>query len=189
MKRKILVCAFIAVCLSIVAYSTTAFFSVEDTATNVITMGNIKIELQELAIPEEGGDPVPFEDVLDVLPGKAVSKIVQIKNVGDNSAWLRISVAKAIELAEGVEGEADVSLVSYNVDTEHWTEKDGYYYYNVALNSGETTQPLFTEVRFASNMGNMYQESKAIIKVTAQATQVANNGETVFDAAGWPKAE
>ena len=186
MKKKILVIAFIAVCLSIVAYSTTAFFSVDDTATNVITMGNIKIELEELAIPDDGGDPVPFGDVIDVLPGTNVSKIVQVKNTGNNSAWIRISIDKAIELAEGVNGEVDVALVSLNVNTENWTELDGYYYYNTALNAGETTEPLFTTVSFASNMGNIYQQSKAIIKVFAQATQTANNGETVFNAAGWP---
>ena len=189
MKRKIFVIAFIAVCLSIVAYSTTAFFSVEDTATNVITMGNIKIELEELAIPDDGGDPVPFGDVIDVLPGTDVSKIVQVKNTGANSAWIRISIDKAIELAEGISGEADVTLVSLNVNTEKWTELEGYYYYNAALNAGETTEPLFTEVSFASNMGNIYQQSKAIIKVFAQATQTANNGETVFTAAGWPISE
>jgi hypothetical protein len=38
-------------------------------------------------------------------------------------------------------------------------------------------------------MGNIYQQSKAIIKVFAQATQTANNGETVFTAAGWPISE
>ena len=186
MKKKILVIAFIAVCLSIVAYSTTAFFSVDDTATNVITMGNIKIELEELAIPDDGGDPVPFADVIDVLPGTEVSKIVQVKNTGNNPAWIRISIDKAIELAEGINGEADVALVSLNVNTEKWTELEGYYYYNTALNAGETTEPLFTEVSFASNMGNIYQQSKAIIKVFAQGTQTANNGETVFEAAGWP---
>lgn len=186
MKKKILVIAFIAVCLSIVAYSTTAFFSVDDTATNVITMGNIKIKLEELAIPDDGGDPVPFSDVIDVLPGTEVSKIVQVKNTGNNSAWIRISIDKAIELAEGINGEVDVALVSLNVNTENWTELEGYYYYNTALNAGETTEPLFTTVSFASNMGNIYQQSKAIIKVFAQATQTANNGETVFNAAGWP---
>lgn len=189
MKRKILVCAFIAVCLSIVAYSTTAYFTYEDTATNVITMGNIKIELQELAIPDSGGAAVPFEDAIDVLPGTDVSKIVQVKNVGAQSAWIRISVEKSIQLAEGTSGDVDLSFVTYDLNTQHWIEKDGYFYYKEALNPGETTQPLFTEVRFAPNMGNMYQQSKAFIKINAQATQVVHNGANVLEANGWPKAE
>lgn len=189
MKKKIFVCAFIAVCLSIVAYGTTAYFTYEDTATNIITTGNIKIDLQELAIPEGGGEAIPFEDAMDVLPGMEVSKIVQVKNVGEQPTWVRISVDKSILLAEGVLGQVDLSLVTYDLNTQYWIEKDGYYYYKEVLNPDKVTQPLFTEVSFASNMGNMYQQSKAIIKVTAQATQVVHNGDNVLEAAGWPEAE
>ena len=188
MKKKIIILALKAACLSLVAYGTTAYFTYEDKATNVIVAGNIKIELQELAIPDGGGDPVPFEDAVDVLPGYAVSKIVQVKNKGSQAAWVRISVDKALALAEGVTGVADVSLVSFNLNAEYWKEKDGFYYYKDMLNPGETTKPLFTVVRFSPKMGDMYQQSKATIHVIAYATQVANNGTDVFSAAGWPSA-
>lgn len=189
MKKRIFVCAFIAVCLSIVAYSTTAYFTYEDTATNVITMGNVKIELQETAIPNGGGSPIPFQDAIDVLPGTDVSKIVKVKNVGAQPSWIRISVEKSIILADGVVGNVDLSLMTYDLNTKYWIEKDGYYYYKGVLNPGETTEPLFTKVIFAPNMSNMYQQSKATIEINAQATQAANNGSTVFEAAGWPNAE
>ena len=189
MKKKIFVLASIAVCLSIIAYSTTAYFTHEETATNVITMGNIKIELQELAIPKDGGEPVPFENAIDVLPGTDVSKIVQVKNVGAEAAWIRISVEKSLMLAEGMNGDVDLSLVTYDLNTVYWIELNGYFYYNDILNPGETTEPLFTKVMFSSSMGDMYQQSKAILKIDAQATQVANNGSTVFQAAGWPKTK
>lgn len=188
MKKKLFICAFIAVCLSMIAYSTTAFFTYEDTAKNVIIMGNIKIELQELAVPEGGGEPVPFVDPIDVLPGTDVSKIVQVKNIGEQPAWVRISAAKAILLADGVTGDVDLSLVTYDLNTQYWIEQDGYFYYNAVLEAGETTEPLFTKVTFAANMGNMYQQSEAMIQINVQATQVANNGATVLEAAGWPEA-
>ncbi len=189
MKKKILVCACVAICLSIVAYGTTAYFTHEDTATNVITAGKVKIDLQEWAIPEEGGEPVPFEDAVDVMPGMEVSKIVQIKNIGEQAAWVRIALGKTIVLADGIEGEADLSLISCDLNTKNWTEKDGCYYYNTMLNPGETTEPLFTKVIFSEEMGNLYQHSKAVIEVTAHATQVVHNGETVFEAVGWPEIE
>ena len=189
MRKKILVCALIAACFSIVAYSTVAFFTYEDTATNVITMGNLKIELQELAIPEGGGDPVPFVDVIDVLPGMGVSKIVQIKNVGVQPAWIRVSVEKSLQLADGLIGEVDLSLITYDLNKQYWIEQDGYFYYKEILSPGETTEPLFTKVMFATDMSNIYQHSKAVVRINAQATQVANNGGTVLEAAGWPKAE
>ena len=189
MKKKVLVCAFIAVCLSIVAYGTTAYFTYEDTATNVITAGNVKIELQEWSIPYYGGNPIPFEDVIDVQPGMTVSKIVEVKNVGHQPAWVRISVDKLIRLAEGVSGAVDLSLIEFDINDQYWIEKDGYYYYHIALDPGATTECLFSSVSFSESMDNMYQYSKAIIEVRAQATQVVHNGSTVFEASGWPKAE
>lgn len=186
MKKKILVCALIAVCLSVVAYGTTAYLTVDETSHNVITSGGIKIDLQEYADPNGDGNLVPFEDVLNVFPGMDISKIVQVQNIGLEPTWVRLTVEKSITLAEDREGEVDLSLVTYDLNTEYWTEKDGYYYYNEILKPGAKTEPLFTEVTFSPTMGNMYQESTATIKVNAFATQSANNGKTVLDAAGWP---
>lgn len=188
MKKKLLVCAFIAICLSVVAYGTLAYFTYEDTAHNVITAGNIEIDLEEWA-ETPSGERIPFEDVINVVPGEAVSKIVQVRNTGANAAWIRISVDESIRLAEGVNGEPDNSLLSYDLNTEKWTEKDGYYYYNEALEAGEVTEPLFTQVIFGAEMGNMYQNSVAEIDVAAHAVQVANNGTSAQDAIGWPDAE
>ena len=189
MKRRIFACALIVICLAMAAYATLAYFNYEDAATNVITAGDIKIDLQELSLPEEGGDPVPFENVVDVVPGTEVSKIVQIKNIGGQAAWIRISLERSIVLAEGAEGEADLSLIGYDLNQEKWTEKDGWYYYNTALAADETTEPLFTKVIFSKDMSNLYQESEVMIQVNAQATQAANNGDTVLEAAGWTETE
>ena len=188
MKKKIFVLALIVMCLSIVAYGTLAFFSYEDTATNVIVAGNVRITLHEWQ-KTESGELKPFDSPIDVLPGIAVSKIVQVENTGSSAAWVRISVQKAIELAQGIPGETDPNLFDYDLNAEYWTERNGYYYYNVAVQPGQTTQPLFTQVKFAANMSNMYQQSKAILTIHAQGVQAANNGTTVFEAAGWPDAE
>lgn len=185
MKKKILVCAFIAICLSVLAYSSLAYFTYEDKATNVITMGNIKIELQQL----RDGSPTPNNEEIVILPGLNVEKTVQIKNVGDYDAWIRISVSEAIELANGTKTDNNGNLIGYDFNTESWIEKDGYYYYTSILAPGKTTEPLFTTISFADQMGNEYQESKAYVNLSAEATQVVHNGETVFEAAGWPSAE
>lgn len=189
MKKKTFFCALIIMCVSIIAYGTSAYFTTEDTATNVITAGNIKIDLQEWAVPDDGGEPVPFEDATDVMPGTEVSKIVQVKNTGGQPAWIRISLKESIILAEGVTGDADLSLISYDLNKDNWTEKDGYYYYNKALEPDDTTEPLFTKVIFSEKMSNMYRLSKAVIEVNAEATQTANNGKTVFEAAGWSEVQ
>ena len=189
MKKKLLACSLLVIGLSTAAYGTVAYFTHEDTATNVITAGDIQIALQEWTVPEEGGEPVPFEDVIDVLPGAEVSKIVEVKNIGGQTAYIRVAVDKEIRLAAGVEGTPDTGLIACDLNTEYWTEKDGWYYYNAPLNAGDTTEPLFTTVTFEKNMSNLYQNSSAVIRVTAQASQTAHNGDTAIEAAGWPDAE
>ena len=185
MKKRIFALAVVLICLSIAAYGTSAYFTHEQTATNVITSGSIQIELQERS--DTGNGFVPFEDLEGILPGTEVSKLVQVKNIGGQAAWIRVSAEKTIHLADGVNGDVDLSLISYDLNTAFWTEKDGFYYYNTILQPNEVTEPLFTKVVFSATMSNMYQNSKAVIDVTAQATQVANNGTCALDAAGWPE--
>lgn len=187
MKRKLFVCSLIAICLSIAAFGTTAYFSYEDNAKNVITAGNVKIDLLEWSAAEAGGDKVPYENNVTVMPNTELSKIVEVKNIGSQSAWIRVSVEKHIQFAEGIEGEPDLSLITLDFDTENWSEKDGYFYYLKELKSGETTEPLFTTVVFSKEMKNKYQKSSAVIDVRAEAVQRVNNGDTAFEAAGWPK--
>ena len=153
----------------------------------MITTGNIDIELQELTDQvDEEGNPIPFQNLEGVMPGTSASKIVQVKNTGSQDAYLRIRVDKSVQLAESAQGEGDPSLISMDFDTENWTEKDGYYYYNDVLAPGETTKPLFTAVAFDAAMDDLYQGSVLSVDVCAYATQAVNNGETVFEAKGWP---
>lgn len=184
MKRKVLVTALLVLCLAVIGLDTAAYFTADEIATNVITAGSIKIDLIEK--DAEGND---FVNPTGIMPGAVVDKIVTVKNTGDNPAWVRIKVEKSIELAQGESGEADTDMLSLDLNREQWTEHDGYYYYNNVLRPGAVTEPLFRTVTFDTDMGNMYQNCVARIVVGAQATQVAHNGDTVLDAAGWPAEE
>ena len=164
MKRKLFVIAVIALCLSLMAAGTLAYFTAEDTAHNVITSGGIDIELKEWA-DKDKTEPFPAHGVSGVMPGAEVTKIVEVENTGSGEAWVRVKVTKDIQLAEGVQGDVD----------------------NEPLAPGETTDPLFASVAFAPTMDNRYQNSTATVDVSAYAVQTANNGETVLEAKGWPE--
>lgn len=180
MKKKIFLVAAIVLLLSIVGYGTLAYTTVEGTATNVITSGGVHI-----ALVETTDDGSPFVDVHGVWPGAVESKIVNVTNTGAHAAWIRVAVDVAIDLAQS--GTPDLSLVHLDFNTTDWKEQDGYYYYQHPLAPGETTKaPLFTTVTFDASMDNMYQNSTATVSVQALATQVQNNGETVWEANGWP---
>lgn len=186
MKKKLLIGAMLVLVLGLTVMGTSAFFTQEETAHNVVTTGGIDIELIEKAIVD--GEEVDFKDVYGVLPGADVSKIVTVRNIGENEAFIRVSVKKSIDLAEGVEGEPDLSLITFDFNTDDWTEgKDGYWYCSKPLGIGETTPALFTTVSFSKSMDNMYQKCAAHVDIKVQAVQTANNGKTALEAAGWPK--
>ena len=187
MKRRLFAGAVIVMCLSLLGFGTLAYFTAEDTAHNVITSGDIDIELQEWA-DEEKTIPFPEEGISGVMPGTETTKIVEVKNTGSNPAYIRVAVEKKIALADGVQGEPDSGLMEIDFDETSWTlGEDGYYYYKEALEPGEVTEALFASVSFDPDMGNLYQKSTASVEVTAYAVQVANNGETVMDAKGCPE--
>ena len=193
MKRKIsaiaLVLALIVIATS--AYVTLAYFTADDQVTNVITAGNVKIQLCEMMATDNGDTLVPFENVSGVMPGTEVSKIVTVKNTGNNAAYVRVSVESLIKDASGIEdelltGELD-SYIEIDIDSTNWTYMvDGYYYYNTALEAGAETEPLFTIVKYSEKMPNEYQNTTLEMNITAYATQKANNGANVFEALGWP---
>ena len=186
LKTKLLALSVVLILAALSVYGTLAYFTAQGTARNAVTTGDIKIALEERMLTPDGEKTVPFENQLGVMPGSDVSKIVTVSNTGGQPAWVRVSLDKAIELARGVEGEADLSLVTCDLNTESWTEKDGYYYYNAALEPGQTTEPLFTAVTFDPLMGNEYQNASAHVKVIAYAVQSANNGDSPQAAKGWP---
>ena len=182
MKRKFLILSVLALCFSLFAAETIAYFTADSKAHNVITTGGVQIAVQEWADEER---TMPFEDVTGVMPETTVTKIAEVRNTGGAEAWVRVKVEKNIRL-QG-QGTADAGLVELTRNTADWTEKDGYYYYNKVLKPGEVTAPVCTAVSFHADMSNAYQNATATIDIFAQATQSANNGNTAMDAQGWPK--
>ncbi len=191
MKRKItkgslLVAALIVVFIAGSALGTLAFYTAEERTHNVITTGDVDIELHEWADEDETVE-FPEDGVSGVTPGTKVTKIVEVENTGNSPAWVRIILDVKALSSDGTTA-LSADQFELDFDTEHWTKgDDGYWYYNRALEPGETTEPLFTGVTFADSMGDDYQGSKITIGVAAQAVQTANNGDTVLEAAGWPE--
>lgn len=192
-KKKIVAAALIvATCGAMFGTGTLAYFAVDGTARNVITTGGIDIDLIE-KMEQADGTLADFPDdaVTGIMPGQTVSKIVSVKNTGPNSAWVRIKVEAEITNPQGEslslevgDGKAmDVTVL------EGWTDGgDGYFYFDKKVKPGKSTSVLFKEVYFNAQLDNRYQRSIATLTVKAEAVQTDNNGETVFEAAGWPNA-
>lgn len=189
-KKMILALALTASSLSIGVYGSYAYLTAEEKTVNVITAGNLKIALIETSISSEGKRTDAPKEMKNIIPGGNISRIVQVENIGNNPAYIRIHIDKIISLEEGREEKADSDLVTYEVNTKRWIDgKDGYYYYRDSLEAGKRTEPLFEEVHFSASMENLYQNSTIRLAVKAQGTQVVHNGEDVMSAKGWPDNE
>ncbi len=185
MKKRILSISIIAICLSILAYGTVAYFSAEKIAHNVITSGGIDIEIIEKT-KDESDVLIDFPEggLQGVMPGASVSKVVSVKNCGSSKAYIRTKAEKEILSSDGTP--LDTSVMTFSVDSEKWTKQGDWYYYNAPVEPNDSTEVLFDTVNFSSQMGNAYQNCKAKLSVSAQAVQVANNGTAVLEATGWP---
>ena len=182
MKKKLSIIFGIIAILAVISVGTLAYFTSEQNAENVVSAGNIKLEIHEKTA---SGEDFPEEGII-VMPGDTVSKIVTVENTGDHPLYLRV------KLTEGVSDEAltDDDCLDININRSCWLEKDGYYYYYRALQSGETTEQLFSEVYFdLYNIDNKYLGKHFTLNVAASAVQSENNGSDVLNAMGWPEEE
>jgi len=191
MKKKLLYISLIVICLAILAGGTFAYYISIDTARNVITSGGVEVTVVEQQLVDGTLQPYPTNPI-PVMPATAVSKIVSAQST-KQAAWVRMTYTLTVYDAAGEEmdipAEDLAKVIVIQPDDTSWTLKDGWWYYDAAIKSGQITEPLFEQVVFSGpNMDNQYQNTTVVVDVTAQAVQQANNGETVMEALGWPEA-
>lgn len=185
MKKRMLTAALALCCLAVLATGSLAYFTAEETAQNVITMGALKMDLVEL---NEDGEP--WEDVEDIVPGMEVTKKAFVKNTGTVDFYTRVKITKRYVNEQGEElPDLDTDLVKLDLGEDWKLGEGGFYYYKKPVAPGEKTEPLFTTVTFSTKMGNEYQNVKVIIDLDAQAVQSRNNGDSATKATGWPESE
>lgn len=189
MKRKVLFIAAALIALSLIAGGTFAFFTVEDTARNVVTSGGVSVTLLEQRRVEAGLEPYPNAPIA-VMPSTTVSKIVSVRGE-DEAAWVRARYTVTIYDAHGepmpLPPEEIERVVVIEPDGKAWSWRDGWWYCAEAVTRGEETAPLFETVTFSGeNMGNEFQSATVTVDVQIQAVQRANNGGSVLEAVGWP---
>ncbi len=131
----------------------------------------------------------PYSEGLQIMPGKAVSKIVTVKNESA-SAYIRSRYIVEIKDENGeviqLSREEPDALMSVLGTDDRWIFSDGWYYYKQPLEKGESTKALFETVEFSAvNMDNRYQGCAIALKVEAQAVQSAHNGDDVLKVQGW----
>lgn len=179
-KSRLLLIALAAILVTVLTQPTLAFYSVIGTATNVVTSGNIQLKIHEKTASDED---FPAEGIY-IIPGDIVSKQVSVENVCAHPFYLRV---KLISGSTHETLSADDCL-KLDINTQKWTFKDGFYYYNEILQPGETTPTLFNQVEVVgSHVDRTHIGSTLSLTVNAYAVQSENNpAEHPWNASGWP---
>ena len=126
---------------------------------------------------------------MEALPGYKEIREVYATNTGALSLYVRAKTDVGITLNDRYseyQDEIDTSLVIFDIDDEYWRKSGDFYYYSVALQGGETTPVLFSEIKFSESMGNIYKDSTIKVTVLFEIVQANNNGATPEEAVGWP---
>ncbi len=185
-KQKVFAIALVVLLGTLAVGGTSAYFASSSVAHNIITTGGVTIELiEDTDEIGEDGRPVPFVNIEDAMPGDRISKMPKIKNVDSGEIYVRMRVMPRVEYPNGRVDKMTFSAFSPDI-SRSWSPKDGYYYFTRPLASGETTNALFTTLTIPKYLDEDQEGAKYIIKIKGEAVQRANNGETVFDAQGWP---
>ena len=179
-KSRLLAIALAAILATVLTQPTLAYYATIGRATNVVTSGGIQLQIHEKTAD---GSDFPAEGVF-VIPGDIVSKQVSIENVCAHPFYLRI------KLVSGANNQtlSPNDCLKLDINTRFWTYRDGYYYYNLILQPGETTSALFTQVEIVGSQVDRSHIGSALhLTVNAYAVQSENNPAAhPWDAAGWP---
>lgn len=109
-KTVLLALSFVLVAVISIA-GTIAYMTDRDNATNVFTVGNVEIELNE-----------KFEQGAQLMPGEKIEKEATITNTGDNDAWVWMTVAVPAALDEytGAGEGGATNILHWNIPGEYW---------------------------------------------------------------------
>ena len=179
-KSRLLLIALAAILLTVLTQPSLAYYTTIGKATNVVTSGDLKLMIHEKTAD---GSPFPEQGVY-IIPGDIVSKQVTVENVCRHPFYLRVKIVSS-STNQSLNAEDCMKL---DINTDHWTYVDGYYYFNRILEPGETTQALFTQVEIVgSKVDQSHIGSTLSLTVNAFAVQSEHNpADHPWEASGWP---
>ena len=117
MKKKVLGIALVVMLIAIVVSGTLAYFTAEDEAINTFTYGSVEIEIYENdeATTEDTRSLGKLTPVVKETPSDDVSyidKVVDVKNIGANDAYIRTHIAIPTDL---------INYLQLDVTTSGWS--------------------------------------------------------------------
>lgn len=168
-KKLIQLLSAVALVAVIGVGSTLAYFTDNDAANNVVTMGHVNIELDEPEFSAENEN----NTIKNVVPNQTITKDPTITVVaGSESCYLRAK----IEITELNDEQVADLLENTNIGEDWVLAEDGYYYYqnSVSKSNEDQTVDLFDTIVIPAEWGNEVADMTFEINVTAEAIQADN---------------
>lgn len=181
-KNKKLVTTILSLALiSAIGFGATlAYFTDNATAENTINMGKVDIDLTEPHFDKTDGD----EDntISNVLPGDRITKDPTITLADDSeSAYIRATITYMMDgvVMNPLQASQLEGLIELNgtklVESTQWIKGDSnYYYYQSAVQPGESIVFFDTVVIPGSEWKNEVADSEIQVIVQAEAIQEKN---------------
>lgn len=185
-KINIEILLLAVICLFFIA-ATAAFIIRSTTANNIITFGNLKMQLIQTTLDQNNQEQeVAQTDDINITHKPVINRIIKIKNVGRHEFFVRVS-PEIIGIDASNHSFKANELVLYNCNADDWIYRDGWYYYKKIVKRNETTSNLMTEVKFdLDKITANYPKGKFKLNIKAEAVQAENNADNVLSAVGWP---
>lgn len=157
MKKKVLTIALVVALIAIVVSGSLAYFTDNDEVTNTFTIGSVKIEIYENNEATDS-DTISFgklTPVVNDVPSEDKNyfdKVVDVKNIGANDAYIRTHIAIPTALVNYLQ--LDVSLTGWSyVGSTNAGDYTVYTYdHQNAVAPGAFTAELLQGVYLKSNV-------------------------------------
>lgn len=181
-RKRVVMGLFLILCLGI--FSSSAFLIRKIKTDNVITFGNVKVQLINHTLDENGKEVKDGKE--ELLKYEDVSRIIKVKNVCNHPVYVRVKLNTTGKKNQEIFPAED--YVNYKFADEKWREKDGWIYYTDVLEPNKTTEDLMRGIEFDVNrLTSEYAGSDIEFKAEVQAVQSENNSKNVFAVEGWPE--
>lgn len=168
-KKYLLLCGMLALLIFGV---TQAYFRKSVSVDNEFQSAEAKIYLNEKFAPND-----------EWVPGEEKQKEVRFGNEGEIDAVLRVRFTPSLTLKDGTvdtEAAKDFQLNFATDFQQHWTLKDGWYYYNKVLKSDDLTDITLKSVTISDQIGNDehgiltdYSEASYDVKIEGELLQAS----------------
>lgn len=184
MKKKVLTVALVVALIAIMVSGTLAYFTDNDEVTNTFTIGSVKIEIYEngdatTEATKSLGKLTPVVARDPSVDDSYIDKVVDVKNIGANDAYIRTHIAIPTDLVDYLQ--LDVTTTGWDYIGSTTASVDGVNYtvytydHNAAVAPNDFTSELLQGVYLNSDVDLAEDAAGNLVFVKKSSGQIAHN--------------